>query len=324
MPKAIRIHSHGGPEVLKWEDVEVGDPGEGEVRLTLKAAGLNFIDCYQRSGLYPMELPLTLGAEGVGVINRIGPGVTNLSEGQRVAYSGGQIGSYAEERLISASALIPLPDNINDQTAAAMMLKGMTVHMLLFKCYPVQPGDTVLVHAAAGGVGNIMCQWANHLGATVIGTVGNEQKAEEAKSNGCHYPINYSNENFADRVQDITTGRGVPVVYDSIGKDTFEKSLDCLESFGAMVTYGNASGPVPAIEPLLLMQKGSVTLSRPTLMNYAADIKRRNKAARDLFDVVGSGHVKIKIGQTFALSDAGRAHQALENRQTTGSTVLLP
>ena len=271
-----------------------------------------------------MELPLTLGAEGVGVINRIGPGVTNLSEGQRVAYSGGQIGSYAEERLISASALIPLPDNINDQTAAAMMLKGMTVHMLLFKCYPVQPGDTILVHAAAGGVGTIMCQWANHLGATVIGTVGNEQKAEEAKSNGCHYPINYSNENFADRVQDITTGRGVPVVYDSIGKDTFEKSLDCLESFGAMVTYGNASGPVPAIEPLLLMQKGSVTLSRPTLMNYAADIKRRNKAARDLFDVVGNGHVKIKIGQTFALSDAGRAHQALENRQTTGSTVLLP
>ena len=324
MPKAIRIHSHGGPEVLKWEDIEVGDPGEGEVRLTLKAAGLNFIDCYQRSGLYPMELPLTLGAEGVGVINSIGSGVKNLSEGQRVAYSGGQIGSYAEERLISASALIPLPDNINDQTAAAMMLKGMTVHMLLFKCYPVQPGDMILVHAAAGGVGNILCQWANHLGATVIGTVGNEQKAEEAKSNGCHYPINYSNENFADKVQDITAGRGVPVVYDSIGKDTFEKSLDCLESFGAMVTYGNASGPVPAIEPLLLMQKGSVTLSRPTLMNYAADIKRRDKAARDLFDVVGNGHVKIKIGQTFALSDARKAHQALENRQTTGSTVLLP
>ena len=324
MPKAIRIHAHGGPEVLKWEDVEVGDPGEGEVRLTLKAAGLNFIDCYQRSGLYPMELPLTLGAEGVGVINSIGPKVKNLSIGQRVAYSGGQIGSYAEERLISDSALIPLPDNINDQTAAAMMLKGMTVHMLLFKCYPVQPGDMILVHAAAGGVGNIMCQWANHLGATVIGTVGNEQKAAEARSNGCHYPINYSNENFADRVQDITTGRGVPVVYDSIGKDTFEKSLDCLESFGAMVTYGNSSGPVPAIEPLLLMQKGSVTLSRPTLMNYAADIKRRDKAARDLFDVVGNGHVKIKVGQTFPLSDAEKAHQALENRQTTGSTVLLP
>ena len=282
MPKAIRIHIHGDPEVMQWEDIKVGDPEEGEVRLTLKAAGLNFIDCYQRSGLYPMKLPLTLGSEGVGIVNSVGPGVNNLSVGQRVAYSGGQIGSYAEERLISQAALIPLPDNIDDQTAAAMMLKGLTAHMLLFKCYPVQRGDTILVHAAAGGVGNIMCQWANHLGAVVIGTVGNEQKAEEAAANGCHHPINYSTENFDDRVREITHGRGVPVVYDSIGKDTFDQSLDCLQPFGAMVTFGNASGPVPAIEPLKLMQKGSITLSRPTLFNYAADTNRRDKAVSDL------------------------------------------
>ena len=324
MPKAIRNYKHGGPDVLQWEDVEIGQPGNGEVRLTMKAAGLNFIDCYQRSGLYPMNLPIILGAEGVGVVSAIGPDVTKLSIGQRVAFSGGQIGSYSEERLIPAAALIPLPDDIDDQTAAAMMLKGMTAHMLLFKCYPVQPGDTILVHAAAGGVGNIMCQWANALGATVIGTVGNESKVEEAKQNGCHYPINYREENFTERVLEITNGKGLPAVYDSIGKDTFDASIDCLENFGSMISYGNASGPVSAIEPLLLMQKGSISLSRPTLMNYASDHQRRNIAAKDLFDVVGNGQVKIKIGQTFQLSDAAKAHEALENRETTGSTVLLP
>lgn len=324
MPKAIRIYKHGGPDVLQWEEIDVGDPGEGEVRLTMKAAGLNFIDCYQRSGLYPMDLPVVLGAEGVGVVNAVGQGVTDLTTGQRVAFSGGQIGSYCEERIISAAALIPLPDQIDDQTAAAMMLKGMTAHMLLFKCYPVQPGDTILVHAAAGGVGNIMCQWANALGATVIGTVGSDVKAEEAKDNGCHHPINYRQENFTDKVLEITNGKGLPVVYDSIGKDTFDASLNCLDTFGSMITYGNASGPVSAIEPLVLMQKGSISLSRPTLMNYAADQDRRLNAAKDLFKVVEDGQVKIKIGQTFNLSDASKSHEALENRETTGSTVLLP
>ena len=324
MPKAIRIHKHGGPEVLQWEEVTVDDPGKGEVRLTMKAAGLNFIDCYQRSGLYPMELPATLGAEGVGVITAIGPGVSGVTVGQRVAVSGGQIGSYAEERLISSEVLIPLPDEIDDQTAAAMMLKGMTAHMLLFKCYTVKTGDTILVHAAAGGVGNIICQWASSLGATVIGTVGNDQKAEEAKSNGCHYPINYVKESFHKKVLELTDGKGVPVVYDSIGKDTFEESLNCLQNFGAMITFGNASGPVPAIEPLLLMQKGSITLSRPTLMHYAADKQQRGEAAKNLFEVVTDGKVKIKIGQTFNLSDTSTAHRALETRATLGSTVLIP
>lgn len=324
MSKAIRIHETGGPEVLSWEDVEVGDPGEGEIRLKQTASGLNFIDCYQRSGLYPLELPLTLGTEGAGVIEAIGPGVDHLTVGQRVAYAGGQMGSYAEERLIAAGAVVPVPDSVEDQTAAAMMLKGMTSHMLLFKCYAVQPGDTILVHAAAGGVGSIMCQWANHLGATVIGTVGSDEKAALAKANGCHHPINYSTENFAERVKEITGGKGVPAVYDSIGKDTFEGSMDCLENFGAMITFGNASGPVPAVEPLTLMQKGSISLSRPTLMNYAADRAQRDKAAAALFDVVGSGHVKIEIGQTYPMSDAAQAHRDLEGRRTTGSTVLLP
>ena len=324
MPKAIRIYKHGGPEVLQWEETVVNEPGKGEVRLTMKAAGLNFIDCYQRSGLYPMELPTTLGAEGVGEITAIGPGVSGVTVGQRVAISGGQIGSYAEERLIAANALIPLPDDIDDNTAAAMMLKGMTAHMLLFKCYPVKTGDTILVHAAAGGVGTILCQWGNSLGATVIGTVGSDEKAEKAKASGCHYPINYVKDNFHEKVIEITNGKGVPVVYDSIGKDTFEASLNCLQNFGAMITFGNASGPVSAIEPLLLMQKGSITLSRPTLMHYAADETRRNEAAKSLFNVVASGQVKIKIGQTFALSETSKAHEAIENRETTGSTILIP
>ncbi len=324
MTKAIRIHEHGGPEVLKWEDVELGDPGEGEVRLKQTAIGLNFLDCYQRAGLYPMDLPVTLGSEGAGVVAAIGPGVEGLEIGQRVAYAGGQIGSYAEERNIAAGVLVPLPDAIDDQTAAAMMLKGITAHMLLFKCYAVQPGDTILIHAAAGGVGSIICQWANALGATVIGTVGSEEKAEKAKANGCHHPINYSTENFTDRVMEITDGKGVPVVYDSIGKDTWEGSLDCLQHFGSFVTFGNASGPVPAIEPLTLMQKGSISLSRPTLLHYTADPKQRLSAANALFDMVAAGKIKIEIGQTFPLSETAKAHNALESRQTTSSTVLIP
>ncbi len=324
MTKAIRIYEHGGPEVLKWEDVEVGDPGEGEVQLKHTAVGLNFIDCYQRSGLYPIDLPATLGTEAAGIIEAVGPGVKDIEVGQRVAYAGGQSGSYCEARNFPANILVPVPDGIEDQTAAAMMLKGMTAHMLMFKCYAVQPGDTILVHAAAGGVGTIMCQWANALGATVIGTVGSAEKAEKAKARGCHHPVNYSEEDFAERVQEITGGKGVPVVYDSIGKDTYEKSLDCLGSFGTLVTFGNASGPIPAIEPLELMRRGSLAMSRPTLFNYTADHTMRLKAAGALFDVVASGKVKIEIGQTFPLAETAAAHTALESRQTMGSTVLLP
>ncbi len=322
MPKAIRIHETGGPEVLTWEDINVGDPGEGQIRIKQVASGLNFIDCYQRSGLYPMDLPTTLGSEGAGIVEAIGPGVNKFSAGQRVTYAGGERGSYAEARIMPASAVVALPDNIDDFTAAAMMLKGMTAHMLMFKCHAVKAGETVLIHAAAGGVGTIMCQWANYLGANVIGTVGTDEKAEKASKNGCHHTINYTKENFTEKVMEYTNGKGVPVVYDSIGKNTFEGSLDCLQNFGDMVTFGNASGPVAPVEPLLLMQKGSLSLSRPTLMNYASDLIQRDTAASDLFDVVGNGHVKIEIGQTFALSDTANAHRALESRKTTGSTVL--
>ena len=324
MTKAICIHKHGGPDVLQWEDVVLGDPGDGEVRIRHTAVGLNFIDCYQRSGLYPMDLPLTLGTEAAGVIEVVGPGVEGLAVGQRVAYAGGQVGSYAEERIMNASVLVPMPEGIEDQTAAAMMLKGMTAHMLLVKCYPVSAGDTILIHAAAGGVGTILCQWAKHLGATVIGTVGSDAKAEIAKAHGCDHAINYSTENFAELVAEITDGSGVPVVYDSVGKDTFERSLDCASNFGYVISFGNASGPAPAVEPLTLMAKGSLFLGRPTLMNYTADHALRLEAARALFEAVESGAVKIEVGQTFPLAETAKAHTALEGRATTGSTVLLP
>ena len=324
MTKAICIHKHGGPDVLQWEDVDLGDPGDGEVRIRHTAVGLNFIDCYQRSGLYPMDLPLTLGTEAAGVIEAVGPGVEGLAAGQRVAYAGGQMGSYAEQRIMNADVLVLVPDGIEDQTAAAMMLKGMTAHMLLFKCFPVCAGDTILIHAAAGGVGTIMCQWAKHLDATVIGTVGSDAKAEIAKAHGCDHAINYSTENFATRVREITNGTGVPVVYDSVGKATFEGSLDCASNFGYVISFGNASGPAPAVEPLTLMAKGSLFLGRPTLMNYTADHALRMEAAQALFEAVESGAVKIEIGQTFPLAEAAKAHTALESRATTGSTVLLP
>jgi NADPH2:quinone reductase len=324
MTKAIRIHEHGGPDVLKWEDMDIGDPGDGEVHIRHTAVGLNFIDCYQRSGLYPMDLPLTLGTEAAGVIVAVGPGVEGLAVGQRVAYAGGQMGSYAEERIINAGVLVPMPDTIEDQTAAAMMLKGMTAHMLLVKCYPVSAGDTILVHAAAGGVGTILCQWAKHLGATVIGTVGSDAKAEIAKAHGCDHVINYSTEIFTDRVREITGGAGVPVVYDSVGKDTFEGSLDCASKFGYVISFGNASGPAPAVEPLTLMAKGSLFLGRPTLIHYTADHALRLEAARALFEAVEGGAIKIEVGQTFPLAETAKAHAALEGRATTGSTVLLP
>jgi NADPH2:quinone reductase len=324
MTKAIRIHNTGGPEVLKWEDITIGELGHDEVHLKHTAIGLNFIDCYQRSGLYPVELPMNLGTEAAGIVDAVGKNVTDLKIGERVAYAGGQIGSYCEARNISSNVLVKIPDTISDQTAAAMMLKGMTAHMLMFKCYKVKAGDTILIHAAAGGVGSIMCQWANALGATVIGTVSSTEKADKAKANGCHYPINYSTVDFAAKVKEITHGEGIPVVYESVGKDTYKKSMECLSNFGTLVNFGNASGPIPAIEPLDLMRGGSLSLSRPTLFNYTEDPKIRKTAAKDLFDVVASGKVKIEIGQTFPLSETAKAHTALESRQTMGSTVLIP
>ena len=324
MSKSIRIHETGGPEVLKWEDVEVPAPGEGEIRVRHTAIGLNFIDIYQRSGLYPLELPLTLGVEAAGVVEEIGTGIDNFELGQRITYSGGQMGAYAEERTMNAAAAIALPDNIDDQTAAAMMLKGMTAHMLMFRVYPVNAGDTVLIHAASGGVGTIMCQWAKHLGATVIGTVGSDEKAEHAKAHGCDHPIVYTRENFTDRVLEITDGAKLPVVYDSIGKDTFEGSLDCLRNFGVLASFGNASGPIPDFSPLVLMQKGSLSLTRPTLFNHVGNRADLETAANALFEVVGGGQLKIEVNQTYPLKDVAQAHQDLAARKTTGSTVFIP
>jgi len=322
MPKAIRIHETGGPEVLKWEDVEIGKPGQGEALIRQTAIGLNFIDTYHRTGLYPLPLPAVLGMEGAGVVEEVGPGVTDVKPGDRVAYAG-VLGAYTERRLIAADRLVPLPDGVNDIQAAAMMLKGMTAEYLLLRTHRVQRGETILVHAAAGGVGLIMCQWAKHLGATVIGTVGNDQKAELARANGCHHPIVYTRENFTERVRAITGGAGVPVVYDSVGKDTFLGSLDCLRPLGLMVSYGNASGAVPPFNIGLLAQKGSLFLTRPVLMAYTAKREDLLSCARALFEVVESGAVKIKLERTWPLEDAASAHRELEGRRTTGSTVFI-
>ena len=322
MTKVICIHETGGPEVLSWEDRNLENPTEGQVRIKHTAIGLNMIDCYQRSGLYPIDLPMILGSEATGVIQEIGPGVKNLSTGQRVTYSGR--GAYSEERNIDAKELIALPNGIEDQTAAAMMLKGMTVHMLMTKCYAVKAGDTILVHAAAGGVGSIMCQWANSIGATVIGTVGTDEKIKLAESNGCKHVINYSKAKFSSEVRALTNGKGVSVVYDSVGLSTYKESLSSLENFGVLVTFGNASGPIPGIAPLELMQLGSLSVSRPTLMNYTSVPELREKASSDLFSLVLQGKIKIEVGQTFPLSKTADAHTAIENRKTTGSTVLIP
>ncbi|MBT5429578.1 MAG: quinone oxidoreductase [Rhodospirillaceae bacterium] len=322
MTKVICIHETGGPEVLSWEDRTLENPAEGQVRIKHTAIGLNMIDCYQRSGLYPIDLPMILGSEATGVVQEIGPGVKNLSTGQRVTYSGR--GAYSEERNIDAKELITLPNGIEDQTAAAMMLKGMTVHMLMTKCYVVKAGDTILVHAAAGGVGSIMCQWANSIGATVIGTVGTDDKIKLAESNGCKHVINYSKAKFSSEVRALTNGKGVSVVYDSVGLSTYKESLSSLENFGVLVTFGNASGPIPGIAPLELMQLGSLSVSRPTLMNYTSVPELREKASSDLFSLVLQGSIKIEIGQTFPLSKTADAHAAIENRKTTGSTVLIP
>jgi len=321
MSHAIRVHELGGPEVLKLEEVDVGDPGPGQVRLRQEAAGLNFIDVYHRTGLYQQPLPFTPGVEGAGVVEAVGPDVADLKPGDRVAY-GGPVGGYAEARLIPADRVVKLPDAISSEQAAAMMLQGMTAHMLLRRVHAVKAGETILVHAAAGGVGLILCQWAKALGATVIGTVGSNEKAELARAHGCDHPIVYTRQDFVAEVGRITGGAKVPVVYDGVGRDTFMKSLDCLARRGMMASYGNASGAVDPIPPGILAQKGSLFLTRPTLYDYTFDRADLESAAAELFEVVGNGKVKIEIGQRFALADAAEAHRALEARKTTGSTVL--
>ena len=321
MSKAIRIHQTGGPEVLTWEDVEVGEPGPGQVRLRQTACGLNYIDVYGRTGLYPVgDLPATIGMEAAGVVEAVGDGV-ELAIGDRVAYPMA-LGAYAEARLIEADKLVQIPDSIDDETAAAMMLKGLTAHYLLFRTYAVQPGDAILVYAAAGGVGLILCQWASQLGATVIGCVGSEEKAELAQANGCDHTILYRDENIAQRVRELTNGVGAAVAYDSVGKATFEASLDSLRPLGVLATYGNASGPVDPFSPAILAPKGSLYVTRPTLATHIATRELLDEGAQRLLDVVGSGKVRISVNQTLPLSAAQSAHQQLEARDTTGSTVL--
>jgi NADPH2:quinone reductase len=325
MSKAIRLHQTGGPEVLKWEDVTVGDPGPGQIRVHHTAVGLNFIDIYHRTGLYPLPaLPSGLGLEAAGIVEAVGDGVTELQAGDRIAYASPPPGAYSEVRLLPADRAVKLPDAIDDRTAAAMMLKGMTAQYLLRRTYRVQPGDAILVHAASGGVGLLLCQWAKHLGATVIGTVGTDAKATLAQAHGCDHPINYSRENFVARVKEITAGAGVAVVYDAVGQSVFMDSLDCLQPLGMMVNFGNASGPAPAIEPILLSSKGSLFLTRPTLMHYTARRDDLMAGAAELFQVVASGVVKIEIRQTWPLAEAAQAQRELEARKTTGSTLLLP
>jgi len=322
MAQAIRFVKPGGPEVLEWQQVEVGKPGPGQVRLRHTAVGLNYIDTYHRSGLYQLPMPSGLGSEGAGVVEEAGPGVTGLKSGDRVAYAGGPIGSYAEERVMPADRLVPVPAGITDQQAAAMMLKGMTAWYLVRRTHEVKRGETILVHAAAGGVGLIVCQWAKHLGASVIGTVGDEEKAALAKRNGCDHPILYKQEDFVARVDQLTQGRKLPVVYDSVGKDTFYKSLDCLAPLGLMVSFGQSSGAIGLVDIGILAGKGSLFLTRPTLNTYTATREDLLTAARELFEVVQSGAVKIAVNQTYPLREAARAHRDLEGRRTTGSTVL--
>jgi NADPH2:quinone reductase len=325
MVAAVRVHNYGGPEVLKFEDVEVGAPGQGQIRVKQHACGVNFIDTYFRSGLYkaPNGLPFVAGNEGAGEVTAVGPGVTDFKVGDRIAYVV-PLGAYSAERLLPAERVVKLPDNIPYEQAAGMMLKGMTVQYLLNRTFKVTKGSIILVHAAAGGIGLIACQWANHLGATVIGTVGSKDKAELAKQAGAHHTILYRDEDFAARVKEITSGKLCDVVYDGIGKDTFPASLDCLRPLGTFVSFGSASGPVAAFDINLLQTKGSLFASRPTLNHYVAKREDLVRTAQDLFDKVGSGAVKIPINQKYALKDARKAHEDLEGRGTTGSSVLIP
>ena len=315
MVKVIQFKTPGGPDVLEMTDIELAAPAEGEITIRHTAIGLNFIDTYHRSGLYPLPLPSGIGMEGAGVIEAIGSGVTGLAVGDRIAYASPPPGSYAESRNIAADRVVKIPSGIEDQTAAAMMLKGMTAQYLIRQIYKVGKGDTILIHAAAGGVGQIVCQWANHLGATVIGTVGSEAKAEIAKTNGCHYPVLYNDEDFVERVTEITDGKMLPVVYDSIGDSTFQKSLNCLRQRGLLVSFGQASGPIPPVDLGIFAQKGSLFFTRPTLFNYIATAEDLRSTADDLFHAVSSGIVKIHIDQTFPLADVRAAHEALEARK---------
>ena len=324
MTKAIRIHETGGPEVLTWEDVESGEPGPGEVRLRQTAVGLNFIDVYQRTGLYPIgTLPAAIGMEAAGIIEATGEGVSGFHTSDRVAYAMA-LGAYAEERVIATDRLVKLPDGVDDHQAAAMMLQGMTAFYLLRRTYPVKAGETILVYAAAGGVGLILCQWAKHLGANVIGCVGSHEKAELARAYGCDHTILYRDEDIAARVREITNGNGVPVSYDSIGKATFESSIDSLAPFGMLVSFGNASGPVEPFNPGILAAKGSLYFTRPTLATHTATRELLDECANKLFSIVSSGQVKINVGQTYPLAETAQAHRDLEARKTLGSTVLVP
>lgn len=324
MSKAVRIHATGGAEAMRLEEVEVGDPGPGQVRLRQTAIGLNFIDVYYRTGVYSLPtMPAVLGVEGAGVVEATGEGVTEFKIGDRGAYAG-PLGAYAEQRLIPADRLVKIPDGIGDQQAAAMMMQGLTAHYLLRRTYAVKKGDTILVQAAAGGVGLILCQWAKHLGATVIGTVGSEEKAALAQAHGCDHPIIYTREDFVRRVKEITRSEGVPVVYDSVGKDTFERSLDCIRPLGLMALFGQSSGKVPPFDLTILAGKGSLFVTRPTLATYVAKRADLLANAQELFEVVQSGAVKIEVRQTYKLSQVSQAHRDLEARKTVGSTVILP
>ena len=325
MSRAIRIHQTGGPEAMQWEDVDVGAPGPGEIRIRHDAIGLNFIDVYFRTGLYPAaSLPFTPGLEGAGVVEEVGKGVDSVAIGDRVAYASPPLGAYAQVRLMPADRVVAIPGDIDSNQAAAMMLQGMTVEYLLRRAYPVRSGETILFHAAAGGVGLIACQWAKHLGATVIGTVSSDEKAERARAAGCDHAIVYTRENFTERVREITGGAGVPVVYDGVGRDTFAGSLDCLRTRGMLVSFGQSSGTIDPFDIGVLSTKGSLYLTRPTLMTYNEDRADLVESSRALFEVVAAGAVRVSVNQTFPLADAAHAHRALEGRQTVGSTVLVP
>jgi len=325
MAYAIRIHQTGGPEVLSYEEYDPGAPGPGEVRIVHEAIGLNFIDVYHRTGLYPLPaLPAIPGLEGAGIVDAVGQGVSEFAKGDRVAYAGVPPGAYADIRCIPAHRLVKLPEEISTREAAAMMLQGMTARYLLRGCFPVRAGSTILIHAASGGVGSILCQWASHLGATTIGTVGSREKAAIAEKNGCMHTILYRDEDFVARVQDITQGRGVDAVYDSVGQATFLQSLDCLRPMGTMVSFGQSSGPISPLDVSLLGAKGSLFLTRPSLMQYTARREDLLEHAEDLFSAVTSGMVRIHVMQQYSLKDAALAHRDLEQRKTTGSTILLP
>jgi NADPH2:quinone reductase len=324
MPNAIRIHQPGGPEVLQWESVAVAEPGPGEARVRHTAVGLNYIDTYHRNGLYKVPLPSGIGVEAAGVVEAVGPGVTDISKGDRVAYGGHPPGSYAEVRVMPADKLVKLPDDVSDRSAATLMLKGLTVQYLFRQTFPLKGGETILFHAAAGGVGLIACQWARALGVTLIGTVGSDEKAALAKANGCAHTIVYTRENFVERVKEITGGKGVPVVYDSIGKDTFPGSLDCLKPRGLFVSFGSSSGPIAAFDIGLLLQKGSLFATRPSIAGYAVTRQDLLRMADEMFALVKAGKIVSEARQTYALKDAAQAHRDLEARKTTGATLLLP